>query len=442
VDPDIYPWYEKERWFKERFTGDRFAGWERLRTVSLDRAPIYFRESYASVRMGGFEYACLDRHGALRYGQKNRRLKENECPPQDLVAALRGMFQRLAESNGDTGPVKSWVDSAFPPKIADFIRYAAEHHQPEHWLESMLVERPEVLCGSYDSPRSQVVVGYVGERPWGFTDLLVLDRRNREVVVVEFKVPKATGEAVRQVRRYAEWFKLNLRRLLDPEYGYFRDVEDPAAYRVTAALVAQSFTRNLPEYVNEAPSACPIQRFRINDNWRTEIKAERVPVPEGRGHGKKIAACGIKDEDTTSGVSLGFGRDELRKRIIARAAATGLRHHRIQRDEQRWYDDLDGPRGVVAQIHAHCGRPDSLVLVRRQKDSEGLVEHLEACDIGDRLLSGDFGPNMIWLRGEKKNAEKGPADPYWVPVHLAAELDNRPGWQDVNRLVRLPEEWW
>ncbi len=441
MDPGIYPWYDEERWFRKKFTGDPSAGRERLRTVCFEEAQKYFRATYTSVRVRGFEYACLYRHGVLRYGQENRRLKENECPPRDLVAALRGMFQRLAESNGDTGPVESWVDSALPPKIADFIRYAAEHHQPEHWLESMLVERPQVLCSSYDSARSQVVVGNVGTGPREFIDLLVLDRRNREVVVVEFKVPKATGKAVRQVRRYGEWVKLNLRRLLDSEYGYFRDVEDPAAYRVTAALAAQSFTTNLGEYVNEAPSACPIRLFRISDNWRTEVNAEQTPIPEGPAHGKRIEACGRQGGYTTSGVSLGSEQNALRKRIIARAVATGLGHRAIKSHEQRWYDNLDGPKGVVAQIHAHCGRPDSLVLVRRQKDSEGLVEHLRACDIGDRQLSGDFGPNMIWLRGEKKYAEKGPADPYWVPVHLAAEPDH-PSWQTVDRLLRLPEEWW
>ena len=190
---DIYPWYDEKRWLEERFEGDPVRGRIMLQSFNFEEAQEYFRQRYASLRVKGFEYACLGRNGTLRYGQENWRLDNEQCPPREVVSALSEMFLRLADSNGETTPVERWAASLRPPRMADFIYYAAKNHQAEHWLESELLRRPRLLCSSFEQVRSQIVVGYIGRRGWKFIDLFVLDRQNHEIVVVELKLPKATS---------------------------------------------------------------------------------------------------------------------------------------------------------------------------------------------------------------------------------------------------------
>jgi len=142
--------------------------------------------------------------------------------------------------------------------------------------------------------------------------------------------------------------------------------------------------------------------------------------------------------DAVAGVSLRRGRDDLRRRLLEEAKAQGLQLRRVSQFE---YDDLDNSsREVVAQIHTHSERADGLVLVRARKDCERLVHVLDQCLIGDRELSGDRGPNRNWLRGNKPYHDKGPSAIFWVPVQLAIEPEDHPGWKDVRQILR-PATW-
>jgi hypothetical protein len=254
------------------------VGLEKLRRHSFAGTRTYFRHSYASLRINGFEYACLGRDGSFRYGQKNWPLDPTLCPSGELVAALGQMFERLAESGGDSRAIPVWADATFRPEVAAFIRYAAENHQPEHWLESKILLEVPALCETYECGRSQVVVGYVGKRGWKFIDMLVLNRRHREVVVLELKVPKADGRAVTQVAAYAQWVADNKERLLRPAYGYFPNVEQPSEFRVAVAFVASTFATNFMDYVRMHLAGLSTRKFVVNGEWRKGIKVQERPL--------------------------------------------------------------------------------------------------------------------------------------------------------------------
>ena len=284
ADRDIYPWYEEPRWLAEVFKKDPTVGRQILRRYSFAGTRTYFRSSYASLRINGFEYARLNRDGSFRYGQQNRRLDPTACPPGKLVAALGQMFERLAESGGDSLAIPAWANATHRPEVAAFIRYAAENHQPEHWLESMLLRDVSVLCETYESGRSQVVVGYVGKRGWQFIDMLVLDRRHRELVVLELKVSRSDGRAVTQVAAYAKWVADNKERLLSPAFGYFPNVERPSEFRVAVAFAAPTFTANFTDYVRRHPAGFSTRLFVVKGEWRKGIKVEEMPLPKFARH--------------------------------------------------------------------------------------------------------------------------------------------------------------
>ena len=439
ADRDIYPWYEEPRWFAKVFKKDPTVGRQILHRSSFAGTRTYFRSSNASLRMNGFEYASLNPDGSFRYGQQNRRLDPAACSPGELVTALRQMFERLAESGGDSRAIPAWADATFRPKLAAFIIYAAEKHQREHWLESMLLLDVSVLCETYESGRSQVVVGCVGERGWKFIDMLVLDRCHKELVVLELKVPQADGRAVTQVAAYAQWVTDNKERLLSPAYGYFPNVEQTSEFRVAVAFVAPRFAANFTDYVRMHLTGFSTRLFVANSEWRKGIKVGEMPLSEF-AHEKEPHMPGITsgENNSVAGVSLGHGRDDLRRRLLEEAKVHGLQPRRVSQFE---YDDLDNSYGeVVAQIHTRSKRPDGLVLVRARKDCEGLVHVLERCPIGDRELSGDRGPNRNWLRGNKPYHKKGPSAIFWVPVHLAMQPEDHPGWKDVRQILR-PATW-
>jgi hypothetical protein len=438
-DRDIYPCYEEARWFAKVFKKDPIVGRQILQRYSFTGSRTYFRPSYASIRMNGFEYARLNRDGSFRYGQQNRRLDPSACSPGELVTALDQMFERLAESSGDSRAIPEWANATFRPKLAAFIIYAAENHQPEHWLESMLLLDVSVLCETYESGRSQVVVGYVGERGWKFIDMLVLDRCHKELIIVELKAPKADGGAVTQVATYTQWVVDNMGRLLSPAYGYFPNVERPSEFHVAIAFVAPRFAANLTDYVHTHLAGFPTRLFVGNNEWRKGLKVEEMPLSEfAREKASHMPSITGGKNDSFAGVSLGRGRDDLRGRLLEEANAQALQLRRISQFE---YDNLDNSSGeVVAQIHTHTKRADGLVLVSARKDCERLVHVLEQSIIGDRELSGDRGPNRNWLRGNKPYHSKGPSAIFWVPVELAAQPADHPGWKDVRQILR-PATW-
>jgi hypothetical protein len=435
ADRDIYPWYEEPRWFAQVFKKDPIVGRRILHRYSFMGSRTYFRPSYASLRVNGFEYGRLNPDGSFRYGQQNWRLDPAECSPGELVTALGKMFEKLAESSGDSRGIPAWANATFPTKLAEFITYAAVNHQPEHWLESRLLLDVSVLCETYDSGRSQVVVGYVGKRGWKFIDMLVLDRRHKELVVIELKVPQADGRAVTQIAAYTQWVEDNKELLLSPAYDYAPNVQQPSEFRVAAAFVAPRFAANFTDYVRKHLAGFPTRLFVADSEWRKEIKVEEMTLSEFTNekeyHMPKITSG---KNDSAAGVSLGRGRDDLRRRLLEEAKAQGLQLRRISQFE---YDDLDSSSGeVVAQIHTHSERADGLILVRARKDCGRVVHVLEQCIIGDRELSGDRGPNRNWLRGNKPYHNKGPSAIFWVPVDLANQPADHPSWKDVRQILR------
>lgn len=437
-DRDIYPWYEEPQWFAKVFKKDPSVGRQILQRYSFAGTRNYFRPSYASLRINGFEYACLYRDGSFRYGQQNWRLDPAECPPSELVLALVQMFERVAESDGNSRAIPQWAEATFRPKLAAFIQYAAESHQPEHWLESMLLLDVSVLRETYEYGRSQVVVGQVGKRGWKFIDLMVLDQYHKELVIIELKVPQADGHAVTQVAAYAQWVEDSKERLLSPAYGYFPIQKKNSEFRVAVAFVAPRFTSNFTHYVHRHLAGFPTRLFAANSEWRKGIKVKEIPVTNLAYVKEPHVPIISNAKNSAVGIPFGHGRDDLRKRLLEEAKANGLQPRRVSQFD---YDDLDNFSGkVVSQIHTYNKRMDGLVLVRARKDCEGLVHFLERWPIGDRELSGDSGPNRNWLRGNRPYHNKGPSDIFWVPVLLTTQPQDHPGWKDVRQIFR-PSTW-
>ena len=211
----IYPWYDQDRWLRERFTRHKSIGTALIEEYAPEPAVAYFRHSYASFRVEGLEYARLSRNGQVRYGVPRSRLDVSKIGPKELVEALTHMFSLLADSEGAPDTVAEWASANFSPDTAHFLEHVSLHHQAEHWLESKLLRNPSVICNSFEQVRSQVVLAHIGEGPSGFIDLLALDTKNHLIWVIELKAIKATGGAVRQAKAYAEWVNRNMPDILD-----------------------------------------------------------------------------------------------------------------------------------------------------------------------------------------------------------------------------------
>jgi hypothetical protein len=276
------------------------------------------------------------------------------------------MFEMLGENGGEPKGIPAWADATLLPDLADFVKYAAGNHQPEHWLESLLLLRFPALFGLYESPRSQVVVGDVGKRGWKFIDMLALDRSRREIVVFELKLPKADGSAVTQVANYAQWVADNKMRLLDSAYGYFPDVEQPSEFRVAVALVAPAFTTNLADYVGVDLSRFRTRLFVANGEWRKNATVEEMRLREFKHtQGLPMSHVASSYDDSVNGVPLGHGRDDLRKRLAYCLIRISLRKWQIASrpdadlplEVLMGLHDLDGTRITVA------GRPKRLLSI-------------------------------------------------------------------------------
>jgi hypothetical protein len=165
---EIYPWYEEEDWFNDLFHGDTDKAHQFLKNYNISPpAQAYFRTSYASLRVNGFEYARLNPNGRLTVGQQNKQLNLTTTKPSELVTALAEMFNILSQNHKDITKIAQWAKCNFDSQLADFLEYAAINHQPEHWLESKILENPNVLP-IYDSQiRSQIVAHQVGLSPKG-----------------------------------------------------------------------------------------------------------------------------------------------------------------------------------------------------------------------------------------------------------------------------------
>jgi len=438
---DIYPWYDEERWFKERFKGDPVRGRHVLQNFCFEETQVYFRHSYGSLRVRGFEYAVLKRNGTLRYGQKNRRLYKEKCLPQEVVSALSEMFLRLADSNSEAPPVERWAASLRPPRMADFINYATKSHQAEHWLESELLRRPSVLCSSFEQARSQVVVGYKGRRGWSFIDLIVLDRQNHEIVVVELKLPKATGGAVKQIRKYAEWVKTNIHRLLRPDYGYFPGVQDPVTYRVAIAFVAPQFNSNFASYINDLLPYLVVRTFQINSDWRKTIRVEQIH--EYPAEAPTIGTAGRLPEDGSSnnmrakifGVSHRWQNDQLTCDIIRIAAEYGLKP---QFPEKQEYINLKrASDNVAVQIHKRKGQHSGRALAIGNAEENCPISQLLEGNVCFDELSGDTGRNKLWLRSEGKTfGHRKPARVFFLQNNMASAENTKDAcWSEVRALI-------
>lgn len=293
----IYPWYDEERWLSERFTEDPAKGAAILEEYGPPPAEIHFRHSYASFRVKGLEYARLSRTGKVRYGIKHAPLDADKVPPSLLVKVLSEMFCRLADTNGNASALPPWTEAITPPSLQHFIRHVSVQHQAEHWLESELLQDPRALCEAYDQARSQVVIA---ERigAWnGFIDLLALDKRSLELIVVELKVVPATLQHVEQVREYYEWAERHLDELLDPSKGYFHDVVDPGRYRVRALLVSTAFDPHVLEYVDAVFPDSPVRIVTISSSWRKNLVVEQVAFRGGESSKTDGAKLGVNNEE-------------------------------------------------------------------------------------------------------------------------------------------------
>jgi hypothetical protein len=269
----IYPWYDEDRWLRERFTGPRPEGELILREYGPKQAVIYFRRSYASFRVNGLQYARLpSKMRKVQYGIEKAPLRESETGPQQLVEALVKMFDLLIESDGATSNVGKWASGNYPPNTARFLEHVAHHHQAEHWLESKLLQSPSALSDSFQQVRSQVVVAQVGEKARGFIDILALDTRNRLLWVVELKVPKAELEAIGQAKEYVRWVEDNMLELLDESFGYFDGIAEPNKYRPAIMFAAPDFSSDFHGCVENQLPCFRVMMVRINDDWRKNVK--------------------------------------------------------------------------------------------------------------------------------------------------------------------------
>jgi hypothetical protein len=276
----IYPWYDEGRWLSERFKGDPQTGHRRVEAHSPFPAAVHYRDRYASFRVNGLEYARMTVHGRISCGVKKAPLTFSLVPPEKLVGTLKAMFALLAERAGDINAAQAWADKLSPPELAHFIKHVARHHQPEHWLESILVEKISLLGSSLEQAKSQILIGdrehaSRSNRP-RFVDLVALDNRERLVWLIELKVPKATGRAVSQAADYASWVRGKLDQLLEPASGYFAGISDSTSYRVAIAFVAPCFTSDFAKHIEDRLKGFPVRTMEINADWRAGIKVSDV----------------------------------------------------------------------------------------------------------------------------------------------------------------------
>ena len=425
----IYPWYDKARWFAERYTGDQSEGSALVVSTCPPPAVAHFRHSYASFRVHGLEYARLEPNGRLRYGTRRAPLKPSCISPPELVRSLEEMFRILAANSGDPRPAECWADQEFDGEVAAFLAHVARHHQAEHWLESKILSAPHVLGDGIAQARSQVAMCYQGDRPAArrFIDLLALDRSKRLMWVVELKVPKAGAKAVAQGKRYADWVKLNLGQLLDPSNGYFADARGTAGYEVGLMLVAPTFSGNIGKDIRRCAGAYPVAIVHVNQGWRRALRVTAVETPY--------------EEQPMQPYYGRWADDELTCRLVQIAREEGL----FVRDEPDppkldyvniHKESVNG--NVGAQIHKHERRGGGRALVVREEDP--------GCRAGEFLerienyedLSGNKTPNKGWLSATGDNYGRlPPAKAFWVPNSLLGDTDRQAAWRAIRCLFKF-----
>jgi hypothetical protein len=275
----IDQWYDCERWISERLKGNKESARKQIQEYTPLGAVSHYRKEYSSFRVNGLEFARMNKSGRIRDGIERLRLNPKECSPAEVVNALRRMFDLLSANPNDLAATDAWSSAYVQNGLAAFLRHASRHHQAEHWLESKLLLDPSLLGEMADPPiRSQVNV-FPGEQRTPrrkHIDLLAINRRTREVWVIELKVTQADGNTVKQASEYARWVHGHLAEFLDASSGYFGSVEAPSAYRVAVALVAPRITSNLPAYIKQGLSCFHVRVLQLNSDWRRAVKLLQV----------------------------------------------------------------------------------------------------------------------------------------------------------------------
>jgi hypothetical protein len=447
----IYPWYDEDRWLRERFTGKKSKGLQLIREYAPGPSMVYFRHSYASFRINGLEYARLHRNGHLRYGIKYAPLKISSITPRQLVSALVDMFNLLAEHGGKTEPVVKWVSSNFSGDVAHFLRHVSLHHQAEHWLESKLLNDPSIICNSFGQVRSQVVLAHVSEEPKGFIDLLTLDTRKRLVWIVELKAVKTTRSAISQANAYAHWIHKNMSEILDESFGYFSGVKNPSVYRPAVAFVAQSFSSNFDHYTEHELPRYFVKKVQINSGWRNGIKVESIQdfrpgttirTPDGNGENGSDSNTNANRKEKEPKMKESKRRwlmDPLINRIIEKAQKYNLKTRESPDPGTLEYINLrwrSASGNVATQIHKHLSWPNGCALIIGNADEDCPETKFKRIEDFTQL-SGDHGSNKPWLRAEGKNfGHRKPAKAFFVPNSMLKETDNSATWKEVEDLLR------
>jgi hypothetical protein len=441
----IYPWYDEARWLEQVFKGDRVRGERLIRHLCPKGATAYFRESYASFRVNGLEYARLYPRGKVRLGIGRTGCGANGAEPSVVVEALREAFRRIAQHEDDSAAPSplEWAKTLKPEWLAVCIAHAVLHHQPEHWLESLLIADPSKLHEGFTQLRSQVVVGERGDRRPKFIDLLGLDESARIMWVVEIKEPKADKNAVHQVAEYASWVQGHLAELLEPSNGYFRTSLMPSDVQVGIMLVAPSFSGNVGDYAKDIAADRPVCAYMVARTWRTRLSCQRYELRETRrqyGTGRVP-----RDRPTRRPPMESYRGRWADCNLVQRLVRTAREEGFVVKEgdpDQMDYINIRGPQSVLWQLHKLLRRESAgVAIVFRDlpADWTGAAPLTEVDDF--TLLSGDQYANKPWLRSTGKRFARLPrARCFFAPDSLYPENDEHPVWQAIGRALRYLRE--
>ena len=293
----------------------------------------------------------------------------------------------------------------------------------------MLLKQPSIVAPGITQVRSQIVVGYQGdrERKWTFIDLLGLDTAARTVWVIELKAVRADRRSVAQVRRYAQWVSNHLNELLNESNGYFVDTGRPDGYRVAAAVVAPEFSSTCLAASKALENEYPVQLLQLNTGWRKGIRLGPV-MP-------------CIEEKIMSKYRGRWADDAITVRLVLTAEESGIvaKKDRCDPVKLEYVNLRQGSTTgkVVAQIHKVIGRETEgrALVVRRLRDGldTGAIGRF---DQEYEQLSGDTQPsNAGWLRAAGNFEGKfPPAKVVFVPNSLLALGKDSPTWLAIREL--------
>ena len=421
----IYRWYNEDRWFDERFTGNEDPGRRLLAEYCPSPGKAYFRHSYASFRVNGLEYARLQREGRIRYGIRNAPLEVESISPRRLVDGLVEMFEILADAEGAAGAVDQWVSSEFVGPVAHFFRHVARHHQAEHWLECQILATPRVLFGWIDELRSQVAVCEQGgeSRSRQFIDLLGADYESKVLWVIELKAARADRRAISQARTYAASVNDHICELLGKNMGYFQVTGDLRDWTVAICFAAPGFTSTFRDAMAAELPGWRVETVAVNSDWRRAIAAGAKPDGNGpKGTGRWRGR---------------WAEDQLTARIINVAERAGLCPQEPAKSEYINLRVGSKSGNAAGQIHrrATLARGRALV-VRCAPPGFDAASPMEPI-LNYEELTGDVGANKPWLRATGKSFGRfEPAKVFWIPELIADHGSDHPAWRAVRELLK------